>query len=109
MLTKDLENVILNTLFGNPFVMDKEAEDMTQWIAEEVIPNRTTWAEFEEIAYRSFENLDWLDSEYSIGSIWVGMHHNPFGQFGLLNVPKEYPEVHKIKDRVGTYKVRKVA
>lgn len=108
MLTPLLKQTILNVLFGNPFVMDIEAEDMTSWIEAEFEPNKTTWEEFELIAWKSFNELEWLDCGNTIWSIWVAIHHNPTGDWGFKQLPQDYPDTRKIKERFDKLRIIKL-
>lgn len=107
MLTPKLKDTILHVLFGNPFVMDIEAEDMTAWIEAEFEPHKTTWEEFELIAWTSFDRLDWLDCGNTIWSIWVAIHNNPNEDWGFKDFPHDYPNTAKIKERFDKVRIIK--
>ncbi|MCQ2345511.1 MAG: hypothetical protein MJZ82_01950 [Paludibacteraceae bacterium] len=109
MLTKDLQDVILSALNSNPFVFDDEAEDMTACIAAEVVPYQTTWSQFEEIAYRAFSQLSWLFPEDTISTLWHVMNYDPKGDWGIMNIPRHFPRVYDIEERVKYPHIEKVA
>jgi|GEM_PF-6654226 len=105
MLTPKLKDTILHVLFGNPFVMDIEAEDMTAWIESEFEPHRTTWEEFELIAWKSFDRLDWLDPGSTLWSIWVAIHHEPTADWGFRQLPTTYPDTKRTKQRFDALRI----